>query len=401
MPGIMGLRIHLIPTEKQRARAMSLKETLSAYWLHIQEELLPWLDDTTCGPLSGHHQQLVTVLGMVRIEAFVSGWHELPGRPPSERAALARAFIAKAVFNIPTTSLLIEMLSADKTLRRLCGWQRAGAVPSESTFSRAFAEFAASALPSRLHEALIQDTHADRLVGHISRDSTAIEAREKPAKSGSPAPAPKPRRGRPRKGEIRPAPPPSRIERQRGMTLAAMLADLPRACDVGAKRNAKGFKETWIGYKLHIDSADGEIPISCVLTAASVHDSQVAIPLATITAGRVTNLYDLMDSAYDVAAIKQHSRDLNHVPIIDINPRATPGLKQELADEAKRLRRVGHRMAEQVRYGERSAAERVNGGLKDNHGGRTVRVRGPDKVMCHLMFGILSFTVLQLVRLVT
>ena len=33
---------------------MSLKETLTAYWLHIQEELLPWLDDTTCGPLSGH-----------------------------------------------------------------------------------------------------------------------------------------------------------------------------------------------------------------------------------------------------------------------------------------------------------------------------------------------------------
>ena len=41
---------------------MSLKETLTAYWLHIQEELLPWLDDTTCGPLSGHHRQLVSVL---------------------------------------------------------------------------------------------------------------------------------------------------------------------------------------------------------------------------------------------------------------------------------------------------------------------------------------------------
>ena len=69
-----------------------------------------------------------------------------------------------------------------------------------------------------------------------------------------------------------------------------------------------------------------------------------------------------MDSVYDVAAIKQHSRDLNLVPIIDINPRATPGLKKALADEAKRLRLVGHRMAERVRYGERSAAERVNGG---------------------------------------
>jgi hypothetical protein len=56
-----------------------------------------------------------------------------------------------------------------------------------------------------------------------------------------------------------------------------------------------------------------------VLTAASVHDSQLAIPLATMTAARVTNLYDLMDSAYDDTAIKQHSRDLGHVPIIDIN----------------------------------------------------------------------------------
>ena len=224
--------------------------------------------------------------------------------------------------------------------------------------------------------------------------------------SPTPEAKPKRKRGRPRKGEIQPVPPMRRIERQldmarRGMPAAAMLADLPRACDVGAKQNAKGYRETWIGYKLHIDTADGEIPISCVLTAASVHDSQVAIPLATITAGRVTNLYDLMDSAYDVAAIKQHSRDLNHVPIIDINPRATPGLKQELLDEIRRQRRVGHRMAEQVRYGERSAAERVNGGLKDNHGGRAVRVRGSEKVMCHLMFGNLSLTVLQLVRLVT
>ena len=58
-------------------------------------------------------------------------------------------------------------------------------------------------------------------------------------------------------------------------------------------------------------------------------------------------------------------------------------------------------MAEQVRYGERSTAERVNGGLKDSHGGRTVRVRGPVKVMCHLMFGVFSFTALQLLRLVT
>lgn len=30
---------------------MSLKETLSTYWLHIQGELLPWLDAAMDGPL--------------------------------------------------------------------------------------------------------------------------------------------------------------------------------------------------------------------------------------------------------------------------------------------------------------------------------------------------------------
>ena len=39
-------------------------------------------------------------------------------------------------------------------------------------------------------------------------------------------------------------------------------------------------KESWIGYKLHLDVADGDIPISGLLTSASLHDSQAAIPLA-------------------------------------------------------------------------------------------------------------------------
>jgi hypothetical protein len=34
----------------------------------------------------------------------------------------------------------------------------------------------------------------------------------------------------------------------------------------------------------------------------------VALPLAAITAGRVTNLYDLMDSAYDAPEIAERSR---------------------------------------------------------------------------------------------
>ncbi len=61
---------------------------------------------------------------------------------------------------------------------------------------------------------------------------------------------------------------------------------------------------------------------------------------------------------------------------------------------------AGHQPAEDVRYRERSSAERVNSALKDSHGGRSVRVRGHAKVFCHLMFGILTLTVEQVMRLV-
>ena len=139
--------------------------------------------------------------------------------------------------------------------------------------------------------------------------------------------------------------------------------------------------------------------MSCLLTAASVHDSQVALPLATITASRLTNLYDLMDSAYDAPEIAQKSRALGHVPIIDPNPRRSG--KADAEAEARAMRNVGHALAEDIRFKERSAAERVNSALKDNYGGRFVRVRGHDKVLCHLMFGIVALAAEQLMRLVT
>src|ERR1051325_5832059 len=110
-----------------------------------------------------------------------------------------------------------------------------------------------------------------------------------------------------------------------------------------SKRNSKGHQETWIGYKLHLDTIDGDIPVSVILTSAAIHDSQVAIPLAQMTAERVTSLDDLMDSAYDAPSSNEFSRGLGHVPIIDPNPRR--GALLPLAP------------AEQLRFRERSAAE--------------------------------------------
>ena len=377
---------------------MPLRQQLSDALGYIQGRLFPWLR-AEVGPLTDDHERLVMVLGMVRIEAFVQMHDGLPGRPLEDRHALARAFVAKAVLDLPATAMLIERLAVDVTLRRLCGWERAGEVPSEATFSRAFAELAERDVPARVHEALIKRTLGTRLVGHISRDATAIEAREKPLKAvRAKAESPKRKRGRPKKGEVVPPKEPRRLERQSSMTLSEMLADLPTACDVGTKRNAKGYKTSWIGYKLHIDTADGDIPVACLLTSASLHDSQVAIPLATLTASRVTNFYDLMDSAFDAPEIAAHSRALGHVPIIDHKTRR--GEKAVVEAEARGKRKAGYRLAEDVRYDQRSSAERVNSNLKDNCGGNHVRVRGAAKVFCHLMLGIVVITVEQLIRLV-
>jgi transposase len=351
--------------------------------------------------LGARYIHLVTVLELVRPERFLTHAHGARGRPAEDRAALARSFIAKAVFNISETEALIERLRLDRTLRRLCGWSWVGSPPSASTFSRAFAEFAAGGLAQRLHAALIVETQGTRLVGHISRDATAIEARERSPKKKKAEARPKRRRGRPKKGEERPKPAQERrrLERQGEMSLAEMLADLPRACSPGVKQNAKGYRTHWIGYKLHMDVADGDIPIAALLTSASVHDSQAAIPLATMTASRVTNLYDLMDSAYDAPEIWAHSRALGHVPLIEPHPRTAAG-KEKIRAEARRQKRIGLRTAAHARYQQRSAAERGFANLKDNFAGRMIRVRGPDKVACHVMFGVLALSAIQIMRLV-
>ena len=294
---------------------------------------------------------------------------------------------------------MLDRLYSDISLRRICGWEHQYDIPSESTFSRAFAEFSKSRLPELIHETLIKENLGDRIVGHISRDSTAINSREKPESKPKKDKIPK-KRGRPKKGEERPKKK-TRLQKQaEDMTLEEMLKDLPTPCNVGTKKNSKGYKESWIGYKLHIDSADGGIPISCLLTSASLHDSQVAIPLSYISASRVDSCYDLMDAAYDSEEIKNQSEKLGHVPIIDINPRRDSALKEELKNEASRQQIIHQKDHQAVRYNERSTVERVNGRLKDEFGGRVVRVKGNRKVMCHLMFGIIALTVDQLMKFI-
>lgn len=411
---------------------LNLRQQITQFAHVLQTQLFPSLEEEL-GELSRSGKRLVATLAMIPLARFVPCARGWIGRPSKDRLAIASAFVAKAVYGFTTTRQLLEALQRDDHLRRLCGWTSARQVPHEATFSRAFDEFARMELPQFVHEALIRETQQDRLIGHIARDSTAIEARERfPETPAQRAARQAPRRaklkqqrkaaraaarkaaekaGRPhakvgRRGPDRRFPggkrpyapkPDTRLERQRSMKLSEMLADLPTQCDIGGKKNSQGKTDYWRGYKLHLDVADAQIPISAVLTSASLHDSQVAIPLATMSTQRVTYCYEVMDAAYDAHHIKEQSRSMGHVPIIDPVQHTDP--QESFVPPITLARQFS--TAEQQRYQERTMVERVNARLKDEFGGRFVRVRGAAKVMAHLMFGVVALTVDQLLRLGT
>lgn len=358
---------------------------ISQFLAFVQTTLFPRVEETL-GPLTKNERELTRILEFLHIEDFV---RDLPsgfrGQQPVSRKPIARAFVAKAQLGLETTSDLIERLKSSPNLRRICGWEHPQDIPSEATFSRAFASFSASELPQKIHELLIRTTYQDEIVQHVSRDSTAINGREKAEKRPSKEPQQKRKRGRPRKGEQAAPKEPTRLQRQQTQELSEMLDELPTACDWGCKKNSKGRVEYWKGYKLHLDVVDGGVPVNATLTSASVHDSQAAIPLILSTTLRVVYLYDVMDAAYDSKEITDYSVKLGHEVLVDSNPRRKEKLEME--------------PARKERFKQRSTVERANGRLKDEFLGRQVWVRGPTKVMAHLMFGVLVLTADALFRL--
>ena len=367
-------------------QTLSQSAPIGKLWNSIHTWLFPMLEDEL-GELDEKHRLFVAVCEVCAPQGQMMDYRWVGnGCPPSDRLALCKAFIAKAVWDFPTTRGLIDSIRHRPTLRRLCGWESLGEVPSESTFSRAFDAFANDGRPQQIHEEMIKTHYADKLAGHISRDATAIHAREKAAFKPKALKKPKgEKHGSGGKNKSSSAPEPSRLQQQLERDLPDNLADLPAACDWGCKKNSKNKTESWCGYKAHLDVVDGDIPVSFILTSASVHDSQVAIPLAQMSVQRITNLYDLADAAYDAKEIREMSTRLGHVAIIDHNPR--------------RGEKIEFPPAEALRYNERTAVERVNSHLHDAHGGRHVRVRGPIKVAAHLSFGLVVIAAEQMLRM--
>lgn len=347
--------------------------SLSPFWQARQRVFVSILSELS--PLvEPRHVYLACLLESLGIEGDVAV-RSGRGRKARDLMALARGFVVKACLGSVDTKSFRHSLLQDEGLRALCGfWRR---VPSESTFSRAFASFARQGLGDVALSRLARRTFGDSVVMHVARDSTAIQARERPLLK-----AKKERKAKGRPGRKKGVPPKAKAEtrqvRQLREAPLVSLADLPKACDVGTKRNSKGHDVHWIGFKFHVDVTDEGFPLSAATTSASVHDSQVAIPLAGLTAERTLAVcYQLMDAGYVGEPIRTAAQALGQVAIVA--PKASRSRPATPLDPAQKKR-----------YGLRSAVERFFSDLKDNRGGDSVRVKGHAKVHLHLMFGLLA-----------
>lgn len=376
--------------------------SVSKMWLkvrNLESTLFPYLEEVL-GELTSKESKLIRILDFAQIEDFVST--VAITNPPKNRQAIARAFVAKAVYNLETTRDLIDRLRADRTLRLICGWRYRYQIPHESTFSRVFALMAQTKVADKAHQKFIPEYLSDTLFFYNSTDSTAIEVREKPLRVKK-EPKVKKKRGRKKKDDLTQTAPQEEklsIAQLSMNSTSQMMQSISTHSNRGGKINSKGNGYYWIGGKLHLGVVDGDIPITALYSSASVHDSQVAIPVINETSNRVDYLYDLCDKGYDSEAIKTFSVKKGHVPIIDINPRNSEETK--MAIEANRmLEKMNFGTPMSGHYNHRSSVERVNSYLKDSFGCKHIYVKGGVKIASHLMFGVLALCIHQSIKLLT
>ena len=275
-----------------------LSSNLSKMWtkiLNLENCLFPELKEQL-GVLSTKEEKLIKILDFAQIEKNVTVVSIT--NTPKDRVEIARAFIAKSVYNMQTTRDLIDRLHSDRVLRVLCGWRYKSDIPSESKFSRVFAQLSKLNIAQKTHEKFVKEYLSDTIFLYNATDATMIPLREKPVKIEKEE-KPKNKVGRPKKGEKREPIKPKILEVQKDMTTTKeMLSLVSTDCGVGVKQNSKGNREITIGGKLHISAVDGDIPIVAFYSGANVHDSSVALPLMKETSKRVPYLYDLLDAGY-------------------------------------------------------------------------------------------------------
>jgi transposase len=162
----------------------NISSNLSKMWnkvLNLEKSLFPALrEELRLEELSSKEQKLITVLDFAEIEKNITVISVT--NTPKDREEIARAFIAKSVYNFQTTRDLIDRLHCDRTLRMLCGWRYKTDIPSESKFSRVFKELSDLEIAQKTHEKFIKEYLSKKTFFYNASDATKIPLREKPAK---------------------------------------------------------------------------------------------------------------------------------------------------------------------------------------------------------------------------
>jgi transposase len=229
-----------------------LSSNLSKMWnkiLNLETSLFPALkEELRLEELSSKESKLIKILDFAEIEKNITIVKIT--NTPRDREEIARAFIAKSVYNLQTTRDLIDRLHIDRTLRMLCGWRYKTDIPSEAKFSRVFKELSDFKIAEKTHEKFVKEYLSDELFFYNATDATKIPLRQKAVKVKKEKPKPK-KVGRPKKGETREPIKPSILKQQKEMkTVDEKLSLVSTDCGVGVKQNSKGNREVWIGGRL-------------------------------------------------------------------------------------------------------------------------------------------------------
>ena len=140
-----------------------LSSNLSKMWTkitNIEQSLFPQLKETLrLEELSTKEAKLIKILDFAEIEKNITVLTIT--NPPKDREEIARAFIAKSVYNMQTTRDLIDRLHIDRTLRMLCGLRYKSDIPSESKFSRVFKALSDLEIAQKTHEKFVEKYLSD------------------------------------------------------------------------------------------------------------------------------------------------------------------------------------------------------------------------------------------------
>ncbi len=338
------------------------------------------------------------------------------GRPEThDRALMIRAYVAKAVEQIPTTEALRARLRRDPVFRWIVGYRGKSDIPSAATFSRMFDQISQCTSLQAIHAQQVETARERQIV---SPDEAAYDASDVPAYE---------------------------------KTRRHADAQDPEGASWGLKTGPKGQKYRWFGYKLHLSVAAGSLfPLAALTMTARLHDVNMARPLVKITTDRdMGQQVAIFDAGYDQAALYQDLQAQGLIPIIPLNrhggeapegrddrgrptcsmghsltlagydattqtqkfrcPHATGHVdcpmgmawcsssnygyvqKIAIADDPREVGRIvrGTRAWDAL-YDLRTSVERAFGYLKEQLNLRTVRVRGRRKVHTHNLFAVIA-----------